>query len=420
MISSLNMARRSTTSASPRRRREPARGLEKRLRRFELLARVSQAINSSLEPEEVLNRVVREAVDIMRATSGSLVLIEPHTQLLEIQTAIGLSPAARRLKLAIGRGVTGWVAKTGQPLRIADVTADPRYISVRKDVRSELAVPLVVNGELIGVLNVDSTRRNAFSDDDEVLLVALAHHAAQVIHNSWLYTAVAVNARRLESLFAVARSIISSHDLEEILQRVVRDADELMQTKVCSLMLLNAARDRLILRACHGASDDYLRKPPLSMDDSLVGNVIRRGKPMQVYNVQEHDAYRHIELARRNGLVSLLSVPMIFGDTAIGTLSVYTGAPYRYSNQDIALARQNRPAVAADVFTEALQRQPDDPEINFNLANAQAAAGRMAAALASARHALALAESAKLETLAAQIRKRIQALESSANPSDTP
>ncbi|MGD0650005.1 MAG: GAF domain-containing protein [Verrucomicrobiia bacterium] len=310
-------------------------GQPDRLRRFELLARVSNVINSSLEPKTVLNLVLREAVDIMHATSGSIVLIDPHTQLLEIEVAIGLSKEARKLKLAIGRGVTGWVAKTGKPLRVPDVTADPRYVSVRKDIRSELAVPLLLDGTLIGVLNVDSTRKDAFSVEDEELLVALGNQAAQVIHNSWLYQTVAHSARKLESLFRIAQSIISSLNLEEILHRITVDACQLMETKVCSLMLLSPGRDKLDLCACHGAGPDYLSKPPLSVDDSLIGNVVRRGKPTQVYNVQEHDAYRHIELARKEGLVSLLSVPMVVGDTIIGALSVYTGLPYRYSTQDI-------------------------------------------------------------------------------------
>jgi signal transduction histidine kinase len=306
-----------------------------KLRHYEVLARVSRVINSSLEPAKVLDAVLREAVAVMRATSGSVVLIDPHTQLLEIEVAIGLSVEARQLKLAIGRGVTGWVAKTGKPLRVPDVTADARYVSVRKDIRSELAVPLILENALIGVLNVDSTRADAFSAADEELLVALANQAAQVIHNSWLYEAVALNARKLESLFRVAQAIISTLDLEEILQRVTGDACELMGSKVCSLMLLNAERDQLELRACHGASEDYLSKPPLPIGESIVGSVVRRRKPVQVYNVQEHDAFQHIELARKDGLVSLLSVPMLFGETVIGALNVYSAEPYRYSKQDI-------------------------------------------------------------------------------------
>lgn len=323
---------------------------DEKLRHFQLLARVSNVINSSLDPKKVLNLVLREAVRMMRASSGSIVLIDPHSQLLEIEVAIGLSRKAQQLKLAIGRGVTGWVAKTGKPLRVPDVSADRRYVSVRKGIRSELAVPLIVEETLIGVLNVDSTRKDAFSAGDEELLVALANQAAKVIHNSWLYEAVAYNVRKLEALFSVAQFIISSLNLEEILQHVTRDACRLMETKVCSLMLLNAARDRLQLRACHGASAAYLRKPPLPVDDSLVGVVIHRGKPLRVYNVQQHDAYRHIELARKEGLVSLLSVPMVFGDTVIGALNVYTSQPYYFSNQDIKIlsALANLAAVAIE------------------------------------------------------------------------
>ena len=128
----------------------PATSQERKLRQFQLLARVSSVINSTLDPKEVLNRVLAEAVQAMQATSGSLVFIDPHTQLLQIEVAIGLSKEAQETQLAIGRGVTGWVAKMGKPLRVPDVTADPRYISVRKDIRSELAVPLLVEGALIG------------------------------------------------------------------------------------------------------------------------------------------------------------------------------------------------------------------------------------------------------------------------------
>jgi signal transduction histidine kinase len=305
------------------------------LRRYKLLARVSRAINSSLQPRRVLNRVLGEAVRIMRATSGSIALIDPHTQLLEIEVAIGLSRRAQKLKLAIGRGVTGWVAKTGQPLRVGDVTRDPRYVPLRAGIRSELAVPLIVEDALIGVLNVDSARRDAFSAADEQLLVALANQAAQVIHNSWLYEAVAHGARQFEALFSVARSIIASLDLPEILDRVTHNACHLIQTQVGSLMLLNSRTGALELRACHGASRDYTGRPPLSVDDTLVGSVIKRRKPLQVHDVRSHDAYRHIELARKEGLVSLLSVPLLVGDTAIGALNVYTDKPYRYSNQDI-------------------------------------------------------------------------------------
>ena len=155
--------------------------------RLRLLYQVSNVIHSTLDSQEALQLIVSEAVRVMRASSGSLVLINPTSGFLEIHAAQNLSSAARKLKLRVGEGLTGWVAQTGRPARVGDVTQDRRYVSVRRDVRSELAVPLEVQGEVRGVINVDSDRVDAFSADDQELLQELAIQAAKVIHNTWLY-----------------------------------------------------------------------------------------------------------------------------------------------------------------------------------------------------------------------------------------
>ena len=111
----------------------------------------------------------------------------------------------------------------------------------------------------------------------------------------------------------------------------------LMRAKMCSLMLLDATRQWLDLRASFGAGAAYLRKPRLSAEDSLLGIVVRRKKPLQIENVQVSSRYQHVEVARPEGLVALLSVPLLFAGQAIGTLSVYTGQPYSFSNEEIRI-----------------------------------------------------------------------------------
>jgi signal transduction histidine kinase len=91
------------------------------------------------------------------------------------------------------------------------------------------------------------------------------------------------------------------------------------------------------LRASHGAGRDYLHKPRLSAEESLVGVVIRRKKPLQVADVQTSSRYQNIEVARREGLVSLLSVPLLFGGGAIGVLNVYTAQAYTFSNEEVRI-----------------------------------------------------------------------------------
>ena len=305
--------------------------------RLSLLYQVSNVIHSTLDSQEAFQLIVSEAVRVMRASSGSLVLINPTTQFLEIHAAQNLSSTARKLKLRVGEGITGWVARHGRPALIGDVTQDRRYVSVRRDVRSELAVPLEVQGEIRGVINVDSERVNAFSTDDQELLQELALQAAKVIHNTWLYEQLRLKVMLFESLASVSRTINSTLNVDEALRAVTKQSCDLMRARMCSLMLLDESREWLDLRASYGAGDAYIKKPRLAVEESLIGVVVRRKKPLQVANVQVDTRYQNVELARREGLVSLLSVPLIFSGQAIGALSVYTARPYNFSNEEIKI-----------------------------------------------------------------------------------
>ena len=311
--------------------------LKTRYERLKLLYQVGNIIHSTLDPQEALLLIVREGVQLVRAASGSVVLVNPTNGFLEIHASQGLPRNAANLKLRVGEGVTGWVARTGKAARVGDVKHDPRYVMLRPDVRSELAVPLEVNGEVRGVLNVDSDRTNAFSAEDQELLEALAAQAARVIQNTWLYEQLRLKARLLESLASVSRTINSTLNLDEALNTVTREACVLMQAKMCSLMMLDETRTWLDLRASFGAGKNYVQKPRLSVGESLLGTVVRRKKPVHVENVQTSGRYQHVEVARQEGLVSLLSVPLLFGGNAIGALSVYTARPYIYSNGEIRI-----------------------------------------------------------------------------------
>jgi signal transduction histidine kinase len=310
---------------------------DSRYERLKLLYQVGNVIHSTLEPQEALQLIVSEAVRLMGASSGSVVLINPTTGLLEIHASHNLPAAAAKLKLRVGEGITGWVARTGKPARVGNVKHDPRYVAARRGVHSELAVPLEVGGEIRGVLNMDSDRPEAFSADDQELLQELAVQAAKVIHNTWLYEQLRLKAGLFESLASVSRTINSTLNLDEALRAITREACVLMRARMCSLMMLDESREWLDLRASHGAGAAYLKKPRLSVEESFLGIVVRRKKPMQLGNVQTSSRYQNVELARREGLISLLSVPLLFAGQVIGTLNVYTGQPYNFSNEEIRI-----------------------------------------------------------------------------------
>ncbi len=311
--------------------------LKARLERLELLYQVSNVIHSTLEAQQALHLIVSEGVRLVRASSGSVVLINPTSGFLEIHASQNLPGPARRMKLRVGEGITGWVARHGKPARVNDVGQDPRYVPARRAVKSELAVPLEVNGEVRGVLNMDSDRLDAFSPDDQELLEELALQAAKVIQNTWLYEQLRLKVHLFESLASVSRTINSTLNLDEALRAITREASDLMRARMCSIMMLDESHEWLDLRASHGAGRAYINKPRLSVEESLLGVVVRRKKPMQVANVQVSTRYQNVDVARREGLVSLLSVPLLFAGEAIGALNVYTGRPYNFSNEEIRI-----------------------------------------------------------------------------------
>jgi len=110
--------------------------LKTQLERLRQLYHVSNVIHSSLDPQEALQLILREAIQLTRATSGSAILINPTTRFLEIHAARGLPADAMGVKLRVGEGITGHVALTGKPARIGNVRADPRYVEVSRDINS--------------------------------------------------------------------------------------------------------------------------------------------------------------------------------------------------------------------------------------------------------------------------------------------
>ncbi len=309
--------------------------LRDRCKRLEALQAASLAVHDSLEPREVLQRLVGEAVRLTGATSGSLVLRNPNSNLLEIEAAIGLPKSAAVLLLPIGKGVTGWVVVHGESVRVGDVRSDPRYVMVRPEVRSELAVPIRLDGESRGALNVDSEQVDAFSHADEEFLTDLARHAAIVIRNTWSLEQARRKTTLANAIARIARRMNTAFGLDEILELVSRDAAELVGAKLGSVLMIGDDPELLEVRASHGAGPDYTGRVGLSVNDSLVGVVLRRRRPQQWEDVRASRLYQSTEVARREGLVSLLSVPLIVAGRPQGVLNVYTAQRHTFSNEEI-------------------------------------------------------------------------------------
>lgn len=160
-------------------------GLERKAKKLTAIFEVSRALNQEQEPRGLFQLITDRAVELMGASSGSVILVERESGVLRIEAERGLGPGVKEnILLQIGEGITGWVAKEGIPVLVPDVHSDPRYVEANPKVRSEMAAPIQWGEETVGVLNVDHYSPEAFSPEDLELMTAFANVAAVALRNA--------------------------------------------------------------------------------------------------------------------------------------------------------------------------------------------------------------------------------------------
>ncbi|MBX7244733.1 MAG: GAF domain-containing protein [Candidatus Sumerlaeaceae bacterium] len=308
-----------------------------RFQKYKVLYRISDLINSTTKSDTLLRRVLRETVQEIHADFGSVRLLDAdgeHLDVVATHDPDANCPKPPRLK--VGEGVMGWTAKTGKPMRVADVRKSEHYVQVRPDVRSEMAVPLMVEEEVIGVLNVDSKDIGAFSEEDEKLLKAIGNQTAKVVQTWRLYDRLAEQTRRIEALFDVGQALISPDPLPEVLKKITSAVMELIEIRQCSIMVLNEKRE-LVLSAVSGESKSYAQMSPSSLALPTMNDMSVQRQPLQVYEVKKAPRAKPRKISGQTAPSSMVSVPIFFHDTLIGMLNIYNSRPRQIGEDEMRL-----------------------------------------------------------------------------------
>ena len=145
--------------------------------------------------------------------------------------------------------------------------------------------------------------------------------------------------KKVELLAAMGRTIASESYLDRILQVISEMVAETFDAPVCSIMIVDEDRQELSIKAARCSSPEYLQKGPIKIGDSLIGRVVRDRQLVMVADVAAEKSYKYPELARRSGLTSLLSVPMLAGVKVIGTLNIYTNGRRSFTPEEVGFAQ---------------------------------------------------------------------------------
>jgi len=306
-----------------------------------VLHRISSIVSSNL----TLDKMLQELVDLtlqVTACDACLVYLVDHASGEIVLRASQLPHDAEigNIRLKMGEGITGWVALHRSVVALPENAAADYRFKVFQTLPEDtyeafLSVPLVTSGDLIGVINVHHRDKHSHTPDEVALLTFIGEQMGGAIAKSRLAKHSESAVKRMEALAAVAQAISVESYLDRILQVISEMVAETLDSPVCSIMLVDDERRELVISAARCSSPDYLHKMPLKIEDSLIGRVVHEGRPIIIPNVLTEKQYRYPELARKTGLVSLLSVPLFAREKVLGTINIYTREQRLFSDDEV-------------------------------------------------------------------------------------
>ena len=319
------------------------RRLQEKSAEAEALKRIGQAIGLMLDMPRML-QMVAEIVQQVTATDVCLIyfLNESKTELVLRAASSTAHGVVGKVRMKVGEGVTGWVAETRERVALdRDAFRDSRFKLVpelkQDGFNSLLSVPLIGREDLIGVINVRTDKAHEYTDAKIELLESIAGQVAGAIENSAQFQLMQRRASQLTTLSEISRTISSSLYLEEILQFIVAVTAESMNLSICSVMLLDDEKKELIIKATTSQSRAYIKKPNLRLGESLAGRAVAEAKPVSVLDVKRASSYRYPDIAKAEGLCSLVCVPMVIKGRIIGVLNCYTSRPHHFTDEEVSL-----------------------------------------------------------------------------------
>ncbi len=220
------------------------------MHKIAILYDASQAVLSTFDLDEVLRQILAIARDYFHLQNVAILLLDKEKQELHPRCQIGWDPGHETMRLPIGQGLTGAAATQKRPIYAADVSEHPQYVSSARNTKSELAVPLMVRDEVVGVLDCQSENLDHFDKETIDLLTLFSTQASMALQNAQLYSLERQRARHLEVINAIARETTAVLDQEELLIKVCSVIQHRFQIGHVSVLLRDG--DDLLLRASEG------------------------------------------------------------------------------------------------------------------------------------------------------------------------
>jgi sigma-B regulation protein RsbU (phosphoserine phosphatase) len=296
---------------------------------FDFLLRLADALNTTLELNTLLHRVA----DLVRAVIDyrifAILLINDRTHELWMRFQTGHTPDIERIRIKLGRGVSGSAALHRKSILVEDVTKIENYINANDAVRSELAVPLIVKNRVIGVLDLQSEQTAFFTQDHQHLLELTASRVAIAVENARLYTRVSRQAQTLTVLHEISREITSILDPDDLLERIGALLKRVIDFQMFTILLWNERTEQFEHRFSTRYGERITREHNVALGQGLIGTAAQMRAPILSPDVRKDARYLNENPETR----SELSVPLIYKGRVIGVIDL-EHTRVNYYNED--------------------------------------------------------------------------------------
>jgi diguanylate cyclase (GGDEF)-like protein len=314
------------------------------MQKIAILYDASQAVLSTFDPDEVLQRILNIARDYFRLENVTILLFDPETQELYPRSQIGWEES-KDFRVKTGVGITGTAAQQKRPIYAPDVSQDSRYISTSKTTRSELAVPLMVRDEVVGVLDCQSDNLNHFDPDTIDLLALFSIQASMALQNAHLYSLERRRASQLEVINAIAQQMTAVLDIKDLLDKVCLLVQHAFQ--VSHVSVLQKEDDELVLRAHHGTlSPRFPEGGRVPAGEGFWGETLRQGKTLLENDVKKDPKYVGFYQETK----STVCIPLVAFGQSLGILVLDSAQPGAFHAHEIQPLES-----VADICATAIQ-----------------------------------------------------------------
>jgi sigma-B regulation protein RsbU (phosphoserine phosphatase) len=284
-----------------------------------LLLEVADVVNTTLDLYTTLRRVAELVRKVIDYEIFGILLLNEKTQELYFRFQVGYArEIAERVRIKVGEGVTGIAARRREAILVDDVSKYPQYISAAHNVRSELAVPLIIKNRLIGVIDIESPEPNHFTEEHKRLLTLIGSRMAVGIENARLYTRTTRQARTLVLLNEIARELTSILNVDELLKRIAELLSRLIDYQMFSILLLDPASEKLQHRFSQRFQENIQLKNDIPLGRGVVGYAAQHKEAVLVPDVSKDPRYIPSNPETR----SELAVPLVYKDKVIGVLDL--------------------------------------------------------------------------------------------------